>query len=362
MIWCSLLFFITALPEFVPFNDKDFEVNISPRKSNSNISTMRRRSPSPANRNPERGISPSATSLRRRTPSPANRNQKRGIHPSATSFRRRSPSPDYRNKERGISPSATSLRRRTPTLASRNPECQNVYSSEHQCRSSHTINGNMHPLRPESSRSPHRGKSSPRRNERNRSRSPNYNIATTFNEAPERREQHARIEYFKTTERLSSETNRQGSSVFDRMSNPPVRKSAEIRRMYTEDRRSIASNGTIVRRVSNQIEPIYYSTEQALDMETMPLTYQRSRSPIREQINFIEQIRVEANHIPDVTDSIIFDESQELRELRNRLAKAETHCAGLEVTVFSYIREIQKLRHIVNSLTEDLNNISKRFR
>lgn len=306
------------MPEFVPFNDKDFDANVSPRKTSQGDK-----------------ISTPSNSIRRRTPS-------------------RSP---YRNERQSSA----------------------CYSSERQLRTSRTENGDRRSPKRESRLSPRQEKrSTPRRNERNRSRSPrrspHSSVNNSYNEAPPRREQYRRIEYHRSTERLSGERHRQGgASVFDRMSNPPARRRYNV--SYNEERSvsrnsaDSSSNGLtqLVRTVSNhydQMEPTYRSTEQALDMELLPVSYQRSRSPIQEQIRYVEQFMVESNHIPDASSSrsVLLDGSLELGELGNRILNAQNHCNGLETTVLSYQREIRKLRQIVDLLLEDFKILCARLR
>lgn len=59
---------------------------------------------------------------------------------------------------------------------------------------------------------------------------------------------------------------------------------------------------------------------------------------------------------------MIREETIHLRDLRERLLAAESHCIGLERTVVSYEREIFKLRTLVNGLIEDFESLQNRLR
>lgn len=165
----------------------------------------------------------------------------------------------------------------------------------------------------------------------------------------------------------SSADHRHSSSVFDRMSSPPMPK-----RRYVDSsgasRRSIESshsNGSQFLRTVNGGPSSHRHYDDASDAMYQNVDPQlmrplRDRSPLDPSRRFI----VESNYseIGLAPRAVLIDENIEVRSFRERLIAAETHCIGLESTVSSYAREILKLRSIVNALIEDFDVIQNRLR
>lgn len=200
-------------------------------------------------------------------------------------------------------------------------------------------------------------------NSRNRSRSPVRQNSNYRNDRA--------IEYHGSSDRVSSERNRNGS-VFDRMSSPPP---LQRRRFGGEFRRSADSNSNGPKpnffRSVNVLTPArgyddsIYQTNDPQTAEINPLMsrfLQRERSPqtSRQYGCFLEA--EDLRNASVATGLMTSDESSEMRNLRQRLIDAEKHCYGLETTVKSYQREILKLRSIVNELADDFEVIRARIR
>lgn len=92
--------------------------------------------------------------------------------------------------------------------------------------------------------------------------------------------------------------------------------------------------------------------DEVLYQNIEPVRY-RERSPDESARRYV----AEPNSRP-----LIIDDTLELRNIRERLISAETHCFGLETTVRAYEREIHKLRLIVNTLIDDFERVQSRLR
>lgn len=133
------------------------------------------------------------------------------------------------------------------------------------------------------------------------------------------------------------------------MSSPPLQR----RKHETGMRRSnepSSSNGHLPSHLFRTVSS-HTMYEDAAHGNVEEVRYERGRSPYELQRRYVAEPM--ARHL-------IIDESVEMRNLRERLSAAETHCFGLETTVRSYEREIQKLRVIVNSLIDDFEVVQSR--
>lgn len=132
------------------------------------------------------------------------------------------------------------------------------------------------------------------------------------------------------------------------MSSPP----APRRKYETGMRRSnepTNSNGHLPSHLFRTVSS--HASYEELAYGNADARYERGRSPYE----------LQRRHLAEpMTRQLIIDENVEMRNLRERLSAAETHCFGLETTVRSYEREIQKLRIIVNTLIEDFETLQSR--
>ena len=78
--------------------------------------------------------------------------------------------------------------------------------------------------------------------------------------------------------------------------------------------------------------------------------------------NDLSQYEVQQRLVAEPVRSLTVEDTMELRNMRERLISAETHCYGLETTIKNYEREIFKLRTIVNTLIDDFEVVQARLR
>lgn len=121
--------------------------------------------------------------------------------------------------------------------------------------------------------------------------------------------------------------------------------------------RTVNTSTSIATRSRHFEGPIYQSID---------LTSENSRFQPADEDYFENQRRFLADPIDVVSaglpGSILFEETVEMRNMKERLNAAVNHCLGLEQTVRSYGREILKLRQIVNELIKDFQDIQSRIR
>ena len=226
----------------------------------------------------------------------------------------RSPSSNFRNPDR-----LSSERHSNENGSNRDRSRESYRSNKSYSQNHHSRN------RSSRSRSPHQREDYRRRSiERRRDVSPER-LARESRSSIERR--HPRItppeRHLESRLSLERRQRREGSSVFDRMSSPPVQRRSQ--RHSDESAYSQSNNTQFVRTIS-------YDT--LADNRFSPARY--------------------INEPP-----LAINENHELREFRERLIAAERHCLGLEATVKSYEREIHKLRAIVNTLIEDFEVVMR---
>lgn len=181
---------------------------------------------------------------------------------------------------------------------------------------------------------------------RNRSRSPRSPRSRNH------QNYHIEHEHHRNVERRSSDRNNHHGSVFDRMSSPPKQ-----RRQGESSRRSYESNSndtTFLRTIhgeAHSIPPLLRSDLVETGSQGRPLSRtleSDTRLMQRMPDNNYHRIVVEQ----DVRNFPLI-EAAEMRDIRERLIAAETHCRGLHTTVRAYEREIQKLHQIVAVLADD---------
>lgn len=135
------------------------------------------------------------------------------------------------------------------------------------------------------------------------------------------------------------------TSVFDRMSSPPQRKHELSRRSIESNERRGNNGGLQILRTINGDERINQTIDSRFHGDLSQYEVQQRARSVAEPVR-----------------SLTIEETMELRNMRERLIAAETHCYGLETTVKNYEREIFKLRTIVNTLIDDFEVVQSRLR
>lgn len=156
-----------------------------------------------------------------------------------------------------------------------------------------------------------------------------------------------------------NDRSRHGSSVFDRMSSPPPnRRFGESLR--SADNNSNGSQPHFFRTVQVRTyeDAMYQSQNRQLDID--PRAMVRDQSPFN---NNVRRVEPTGNIAVEIRPRVIgIDTIAEMRNIKDRLVDAETHCIGLETTVRSYEREIYKLRQIVRILKNDIETLHSNIR
>ena len=395
-----MCYFLLVLPEFIPFNN-ECDNKRHPISSSHHARHEREHDQlirSPNFQNPERNTESRFSDHRQQINENGNRRHSsreshRSAHSSKGNYSKQRSSPVRSNGSRNRSRSPQNSRnvqkvnyeskqgvmqgrspiRRSPVPGSRerdySPSPNTLRNELLATFEQHKRSPNFgrRPRNPERSRSPQNPRSKPMENYDNLRGlpepaleiSPNYGHNSS-NRSPPR---HPRIEstrqdYRRSLDRTSCDRSRNGSSVFDRMSSPPP-----LRRYGDQivSRRSVESNSNgpqsyFVRTVQVRTyeDALHQSNDRALDNDRRSL--QRDQSP--NNVRRSPDIGLTFDSRP----LMVVDPYVELRNYKNRLAAAETHCIGIETTVKSYEREIHKLRQIVNNLIEDFEILQSNIR
>lgn len=260
-------------------------------------------------------------------------------------------------------------------------------STDHQRNEHSNDNGNHNRRRSRDSnsyRSPRRSKerqTSPTysHRSRNRSRSPQAS----------RNSRHDEQNYQRDGYQRSPDRQQRHGSVFERMSSPKPRRYGEPSSRRSEESSHANGQTQFIRTIahpgrnhddalrsfdkSNELV-VYQGREVARTYEVNDLAQnsqviryqddQRHDGQSRRAGDFPAGSRSPIQYPATSPRMIAVDEQVivEMRNLRERLITAETHCLGLQTTVRAYEREILKLRHNVNTLIDDFEYITARLR
>jgi hypothetical protein len=131
------------------------------------------------------------------------------------------------------------------------------------------------------------------------------------------------------------------------MSSPPVPRRKQEGPRRSDD--SNHNNGHLPQQLFRTVNT-HTDFNEVVYQNVEPVRYQREQTPYELQRRYMTEAR-----------SPILDDNLDLRNIRERLIAAETHCHGLENTVLAYEREIHKLRTIVNHLIDDFEVVQSRI-
>lgn len=184
---------------------------------------------------------------------------------------------------------------------------------------------------------------------RNRSRSPRSPRSTRNHQ-----NYHIEDEHHRNVERRSSDRNNHHGSVFDRMSSPPKqRRQGESSRLSYE---SNSNDTTFLRTIhgdAHSIPPLLRTDLVEMGGQGRPLS--RTLESDTRMMPRMSDYNYHRIVVEQDVRSFPLIEAAEMRDIRERLIAAETHCRGLQTTVRSYEREIQKLHQIVAVLADDID-------
>lgn len=395
----STSFSLLALPEFIPFNNEYDNRHHIPSPSRSrqvdrNHEQETRSQNQNRDRNAENRFSDHhAQGKDNGSKRPSSRESHRSAHSSKDSYSKQRNSPTFSRHSRNRSRSpllnnARNERTRIPDQLGNHSEYalqgRPIVPNPNRSPSPDTLRAellksyneienapNYGRRRREQSRSPARSRNQLTGNYDDNRRSPPQGGSREYRNDSGNRSppSHPRIEaprqevYRRSVDRSSIDRSRNGSSVFDRMSSPPFRRLNEsIVSRRSDDSSNGGAPSQFVRTVQVRTyeDALYQSHDRSLEID--PRSLQRDQSSFNNVTRYVEPNRSCITVDTRARSLIPVDPVAELRSYRERLLDAEKHCLGLETTVRTYEREINKLRQIVHTLFADFEVLRSNVR